>query len=98
MTAKQYFRKKKMLCEAAGKVANKRSTVSAAAEAGSCHFSICPEKFTSREATVTRSLPLVHSKGVTRTPGLIVEYENAGLPRKTDFLHLPVADEYGIIG
>src|SRR5208282_6004283 len=46
---------------------------------------------------VASGLPLVHSKGVTRTPRLLVEYENASLPGKTDFLHLSVfADEHGV--
>lgn len=71
--------------------------VPAAAEADSCHFKTCPEKIKRREAAAASSFPLVDAKGVTETAGLLVEYEDASLSRKADFLNLAVfADKHGI--
>lgn len=76
----------------------KVKVVSAVLEAGSCYFKISASNLTSRKAAVVRGLPLVHSKGVTKTPRLLVENENAGFSRKTDFFQLPIlADEHRII-
>jgi hypothetical protein len=79
-------------------VTRKRSK-SAAADAGSCHFKRSAASLTSREAATDGGLSLVSGKGITGTPRLFVEHENAGLAGKTDFLHLPVfAEEQRIIG
>ena len=55
-------------------------------------------EFTSREAAAGCSLPLVHSKGVTETPCLIAENENALLACETHFLDLSrLAQKHGIV-
>jgi len=67
----------------------------AVVEAGSCYFEICSRNLTSRETAFVSSLPLVHSKEVTKTPRLLTKYENASFSGKTDFLDLAVfADEH----
>lgn len=64
-------------------------------EAGPWYFRICSRKLTNREAAFVSSLPLVHSKGVTKTPRLLAKYENTSFSGKTDFLDLAVfADEH----
>ena len=76
----------------------KVKVVSAVLEPGSCYFKTSMSNLTSRKAAAVRGLPLVHSKGVTKTPPLLVKNENAGFSRKTDFLHLPVLpNEHRII-